>query len=431
MLISQSKNNKSTKIAAQRSWLFLAAAVMCLLTVLQLGVFPCAMAQTVRLPLKKVYLKDHKEDIESGIETIEERHGRGLAEINVTVTNKYDLQYHASLLIGDAKYNQTFIWDTGSTLLWTPLNNCSSCPSTNKYTPASSYSSTGTRHIINYLSGQVVGDVANDKVYITSSSGPVTMELLGVDTADSAIQGMVADGILGMGPAITGGRPGTLLVEKLKTAGIIGKNAFGVDYRWLNGTSSILLGGYDTDLIKSDEDFDWIGLKTNTHWTVEMSTVKYGGTELSMSSTSAVLDTGTSLTIFPYSDFMNIWNEIKDGKNCGYIVGTSRLGCDCDSIKDFKEIKIKLGEHDTKMPASAYVEYFAGTTSNGVCLLYIDFYIGDFGGLVILGDSFLREYYVYHDVQGQRVGLYGKNYSANTSAFSVLVFIMLFISFHF
>ncbi|CAI2364125.1 unnamed protein product [Moneuplotes crassus] len=409
----------------------MAATVMFLLGVLQLGVLPCAMAQTVRLPLKKVYLKDHKESIESGIETIEERHGRGLAEVNITMTNIYDMQYYASLLIGDAKLNQTFLWDTGSTLMWIPLNNCSSCPSTNKYTPASSYSSTGTRHTINYGSAQVEGDVANEKVYISSSSVPVTMELLGVDTASSATQNLAADGIIGMAPAITEGRPGTLLVEKLYNAGIIGKNAFAIDYRWLNGTSSILLGGYDTDLIKNDKAFDWISLNNNTHWIVAMNTVKYGGTELSMSSTSAIFDSSRSFTSFQYSDFMKIWNEIKDGKDCGYITGTTVFACYCDSVKDFKDITFKLGEHDIKMPASAYFEYFAGTTSNGVCSLYINFYTVDFGGLVILGDSFLREYYVYHDVQGQRVGLYGKNYSANTSAFSVLVFIMLFISFHF
>ncbi|CAI2365800.1 unnamed protein product [Moneuplotes crassus] len=424
----------------------MAAAAICLI-----GIFSSAMAQTIRLPLKKVYLNDHKEDIKSEIETIEKRHGRGLGEINVTMTNKYDLQYHASLLLGDAKYNQTFIWDTGSTLLWTPLNNCSSCPSSNKYTPASSYSSTGTRYTINYLSGQVVGDVANDKVHVTSSSGPVTMELLGVDTADSAIQGMVADGILGMGPAITGGRPGTLLVEKLYNAGIISKNAFGVDYRWLNGTSSILLGGYDTDLIKSDQEFAWIGLKTNTHWTVPMSTVKYGDTELSMASTSAVLDTGTSLTIFQQSDFMKIWNKITYDKTCGYVTGTSWLACYCDSINEFKDITIKLGNYDTKMPPSAYVEYFEGTSSNGVCLLYISFYTVNLGGILILGDSFLREYYVYHDVGGQRVGLHGRDHSINppvpstntpaastnkietsdsASVFSITIFIIFFISLH-
>ncbi|CAI2365445.1 unnamed protein product [Moneuplotes crassus] len=357
----------------------MAVTVMCLLGVLQLGVLPCAMAQTVRLPLKKVYLEDHRESIESGIETIEERHGRGLAEINITMTNLDDLQYYASLLIGDAKFNQTFIWDTGSTLMWTPLNVCSSCPSTNKYTPASSYSSTGTRSIVKYLSGQVAGDVANDKVYVTSSLGHVTMELLGVDTANSIGQNLVADGILGMGPAITGGRPGTLLVEELYKAGIIAKNAFGVDYRWLNGTSSILLGGYDTDLIKSNEDFDWISLRTNTHWTVKMSTVKYGGTELNMTSTSAVLDTGTSMTIFPYPDFMNIWNEIKDGKDCGYLSGTTTFACYCDSVNDFKDITIKLGEHDTKMPGSAYAEFYPSLISKDVCLLYISYYTVEFG----------------------------------------------------
>ena len=107
--------------------------------------------------------------------SVEEAKRRGLAEVNITMTNTQDAQYYASLIIGSNSHTATFIWDTGSSILWVPLANCTGCPSTNKYTTAPSYVSTGVANNITYAQGSVSGILANDQVKLLSTTPAVTM----------------------------------------------------------------------------------------------------------------------------------------------------------------------------------------------------------------------------------------------------------------
>jgi len=94
------------------------------------------------------------------------------------MSNYYNYQYYAPLYIGNNQQNMTFIWDTGSTMLWLPLSNCSSCPSTNKYSPNISYVSTGQPFNIAYVSGSVAGTIATEDVHVLSGGDSVNMSKL-------------------------------------------------------------------------------------------------------------------------------------------------------------------------------------------------------------------------------------------------------------
>mmetsp|Transcript_10019 Transcript_10019/g.9890 ORF Transcript_10019/g.9890 Transcript_10019/m.9890 type:complete len:80 (+) Transcript_10019:1048-1287(+) len=79
------------------------------------------------------------------------------------------------------------------------------------------------------------------------------------------------------------------------------------------------------------------------------------------------------------------------------------------------------------MPVSAYITFIDNSVSQDLCTFSIDSYSGDLGNIVLLGDSFLREYYIYHDVDGKRVGLYGRTTSSShlltyTTLAALLVF---------
>jgi hypothetical protein len=63
-------------------------------------------------------------ETEEGVGMISEDEAmrRGLQSYNKTITNYLNLQYYASLYIGQNSKEMTFIYDTGSTTLWLPLN---------------------------------------------------------------------------------------------------------------------------------------------------------------------------------------------------------------------------------------------------------------------------------------------------------------------
>jgi len=129
----------------------------------------CDNTTTISLPLtrRKVYPEPGDFDPET-LEIISEdsEGGRRLQEIEKDVTNVNNLQYFATLYIGANKKEMTFIYDTGSTHLWVPMANCSSCPN-NKYTATSTFVDTNSRDTIQYGSGRVEGSIAVDDVAIT------------------------------------------------------------------------------------------------------------------------------------------------------------------------------------------------------------------------------------------------------------------------
>lgn len=99
--------------------------------------------------------------------------------IQKEMINHENLQYYTSLFVGENKKEMSFIYDTGSTHLWVPLNNCTGCQSDNLYSPTSTFESTGEDGEIVYGSGNVSGEIAYDVVSLTSDTESIkTSKLL-------------------------------------------------------------------------------------------------------------------------------------------------------------------------------------------------------------------------------------------------------------
>lgn len=140
------------------------------------------------------------------------------------------------------------------------------------------------------------------------------LEILGVDTSSADLSGLQSDGVMGMAPKLDINDAGELFVEKLFNEGIIGKNSFGVQYKFTPDVSSILLGGFDTSIIANESLFSWINLKSTSHWTVHLKGLKVGNSSISIEASSAILDTGTSFTLFITDDFNKIYSKVTEGK---------------------------------------------------------------------------------------------------------------------
>jgi hypothetical protein len=112
--------------------------------------------KTFEMPLKSNVKRDTEPQVGSKNSTVipqDEAIRRGLTSIDKTMTNYFDVQYYATLYIGENDHEMTFMYDTGSDTLWYPLNNCSNCHTTNLHTPTSTFSTNGTRDGITYLDG--------------------------------------------------------------------------------------------------------------------------------------------------------------------------------------------------------------------------------------------------------------------------------------
>jgi hypothetical protein len=245
--------------------------------------------------------------------------------------------------------------------------------------------------------------------------------VIGVTSA-SDITGLQADGILGMAPIDQTGGSSALLMNELVSAGIIGINKFGVDYRdyrETDRTSKITLGGFDTSIVANESLFTWINLKETIYWSLDLTGITYNGTSVALNAKRGILDTGTSLTLFETADFNLVWGQITSGKTCGFSSRTGLRACICVSINDFKPIKMTFGSYETTMTLDSYIEFVDNGGTDDLC----EFFIGDISvslgaPFVLLGDSFLRNYYLYHDAVDMRVGFHylGSAYSSGKAA---------------
>jgi hypothetical protein len=125
------------------------------------------------VPKKSVEMTSDSSEI--GLITEDEAKRRGLASYSKTMTNYYDVQYYSTLYIGADSKEMKFNFDTGSSPFWVPLNTCAGCASTNRYSPTSTYTDSGTPHTINYGLGSVTGNYATDNVRLQTSLAPVNM----------------------------------------------------------------------------------------------------------------------------------------------------------------------------------------------------------------------------------------------------------------
>ena len=223
--------------------------------------------------------------------------------------------------------------------------------------------------------------------------------------------GTKADGIVGLTPTTLTSNA-DLFVTKLFSAGVISANGFGIMYRTTTDTSKIVLGGYDTSIVTNSSLFSYVTLMDTTYWSLPLSKTYYAGSEVSISAKRLILDTGTSLLYFSTSDWTTIYDKISSGKTCGYSTVTGYRAWYWTSETEFNDISFQMGNYVYLFPRSSWIYVRTGGSGGTLCEFYIDSISLSFSTPSILaGDSFLRNYYIYHDVTNKRVGMYGTYYT--------------------
>jgi hypothetical protein len=157
--------HNSNRIIVLLFWLFISIQI--------------SLSQTIQMPLfkrPKQSMQITKNSDENELVTEDEAKRRGLVSYTKTMTNFRNFQYYSTLYIGADSKEMTFVYDTGSTTLWLPLEACAGCSSTNrKYTPTSTYIDSGTAATINYAQGSVSGTYATENVRLLTSLAAVNM----------------------------------------------------------------------------------------------------------------------------------------------------------------------------------------------------------------------------------------------------------------
>ncbi|KAJ2367153.1 aspartic proteinase precursor [Coemansia sp. RSA 2607] len=310
-------------------------------------------------------------------------------------------QYYGEIDIGTPPQTFKVVFDTGSSNLWVPSQECSSiaCFFHKKYdhSQSSTYKSNGTDFAIRYGSGSLEGYMSQD----TLSLGGIEVEKQ--DFAEATKEpGMTFafgrfDGIFGLGYDTISVLKTVPPFYHMVNRGLVKEPMFSfylTDNSKTEEEGEMVLGGYNKD--RFEGELQWADVRRKGYWEVELEGVKFGDEDVTLDNTGAAIDTGSSLLVLPttLADLIN--KEIGAKKNFAgqYLV-------DCATVPSLPPFTLKFGGKEYKLDAEDYIMNLQGQCMSGFMGMDIP---PPLGPIWIIGDVFLRKFYTVYDLGKNRVG---------------------------
>jgi len=344
---------------------------------------PAVAAALIRVPMKK--------NDRQGLATYSVDENTG-----IVIKDYQNSQYFGEISVGTPPQTMTVIYDTGSSNLWVPNKKPSffSKHVTYKHDDSSTYVENGTVFEIAYGSGPVAGEYSRDTMTIGDYE---CKDYLFAEVDDTSGLGLAYklgkfDGICGLGfnTMSVDGVPTPL--DALVATGEMEEQVFAF-YLGDNADGELLIGGVDADHYTGD--FQYVPVSRKAYWQVKMDALKVNG-QATGSCSAAIIDSGTSLLAGPSEDVTALAAAIGVEANS---VGQYMVDCD---IKNAPDITFTLGGVDYPLSFEEYI-----IKSGDQCILAIQGIDipAPAGPLWILGDVFMRKYYVKFDIAGEQIGI--------------------------
>ena len=210
-----------------------------------------------------------------------------------------------------------------------------------------------------------------------------------------------ADGVLGL--SLDPSAETDLFVDILKQQGIIDKSVFGVEYRDNVNPTEITFGGINNKLVPGLDNFTFTDLYESNSWSVEVSLMKMGKNVFSGQPIKGVLDSMSPYLKMSTEVYKNLTNHMSNGRECGQ--DNDVYQCVCTSFDNFGHILIQFGGFEYRINYNT-ITYFSNKDGKRYCNFLVQ-ELKTSAPTVILGQPFLRNYYIYHDMEEKRIGLYG------------------------
>nr|DBA15482.1 TPA: hypothetical protein GDO54_004685 [Pyxicephalus adspersus] len=307
--------------------------------------------------------------------------------------NYMDIEYFGTISIGTPPQSFTVIFDTGSSNLWVPSVYCSSpaCTNHHMFNPqqSSTFQATNTPVSIQYGTGSMSGFLGYDTVQVGNIQ--ITNQIFGLSQSEpgSFLYYSPFDGILGLAFPSLASSQATPVFDNMWNQGLIPQDLFSV-YLSSQGQSGsfVLFGGVDTSYYSGS--LNWVPLTAETYWQITLDSISIGGQVIACSgSCQAIVDTGTSLIAGPSTPIANIQYYIGASQD-----SSGQYVINCNNISNMPNVVFTINGVQYPLPASAYVRQSQQACSSGFQAMNLPTSSGD---LWILGDVFIREYYVVFD----------------------------------
>ncbi|KAH8045199.1 aspartic-type endopeptidase [Aureococcus anophagefferens] len=274
----------------------------------------------------------------------------GAGADDIIIKDYQNAQYYGEISVGTPPQNVAVVFDTGSSNLWVPNKK----PFLSKHAiyenkKSSTYVKNGTEFKIQYGSGPVSGEYSRDTVAIGDYS---VANYLFAELDDEVFAFSLGD----------------------------------------DADGELVIGGVDDS--KYEGDFSYVPLSQKSYWEVTLDGLAVGASGNMTTAVKAIVDSGTPLA-GPTAEVKKIAEQIGAKSVLG-----KEYTIDCDAKAD--DIVFTLGGKDYALALKDYVIEDAGQCLFG--MMGIDIPAPN-GPLWILGDVFMRKYYVKFDIKGEQIGI--------------------------
>jgi len=297
------------------------------------------------------------------------------------------------------------IFDTGSSWLWSATTGCAcDAPQSGKYfnVQDSDFKSSGHDTTLNYGSGSAAGPVGTMTICLNEELCYDDQTIVAA-TSDSQMNGY-ASGIFGLSHK-AGANNTPTLIDNLYDSGKLDERVFTVELRNENAQSSITIGKTSYENVKPGSTFSYANLLSGPeyswYYTFNIEKVKLGSSVAS--NHLAIADTGTSLLCIPPSIADPFFQDSAfDG--CEQTEGI--YVCECSARDQFPNLEFTINGTTFDVTPEQYILPNEGNT----CVVGIETFTPQ-GGLIVLGDVFLRTVVAVFDLQNESVGFAPATYA--------------------
>ncbi|XP_078542482.1 pepsin A-like [Lissotriton helveticus] len=306
-----------------------------------------------------------------------------------------DNEYFGTISIGTPPQDFSVVFDTGSSDFWVPSVSCSSSACTNhrRFNPqvSSTFQPTDISISIAYGAGSMTGVLGYDTVQVGSLVD--SHQSFAMSNTEAALFAFSHfDGILGLAyPSLSVAKTSPVF-DNMWSQGLLSQDLFSVYLSRHEDTGSVVIfGGIDSSYYSGS--LTWVPVTAQKYWEITIDRISMSGKVIACSSgCQAIVDTGTSMIAGDPASIGLIQSMI-GATSDPYGLFT----VNCASISSMPEMAITIGGVQFPVPASAYIQQYSDSCNSG-------FQVTPRGHWV-LGDIFIREYFVVFDRGNNRVGL--------------------------
>ncbi|CAG9315462.1 NAPSA_2 [Blepharisma stoltei] len=331
---------------------------------------------------------------------------KSLGGSSSTITNYQNAQYYGMISIGTPAQSFSCLFDTSSTILWVIEKGCTTCHKCNNtFSPSNSttYKSLGVNKTITYLKGEISGEMVTDTVAIGDSSSINATDyafLLANNEEDN--DNYRADGSVGFALDRLEDYPS--LVTQLQKQGKIKNRQFSFFLNWLGKRpqSNLMIDGSDLATYSTQKEFTYVSIINDTavnpgYWEIMCESVKFGDHTLNIN-IPAIIDTGSSFIFGPSDTVNSIQNDLVKKHGCQYYPDNENFViCFNKPSSDYPKLTFVVNGKEYTLESQDYFYPISGS--------YLVPLSHQEQESWLLGDVFIRRFYITFDMDNYRVGL--------------------------